>query len=630
MTNYQEDLILTSEDFTGCGWKEVLAGADREDYILISQAFSKAAEQAISEDRHAHGKVLSLLAAACSMKFSPKSFNEPFKPFTLSDSQLSIIPDVFSEDDIAFFAEIIDEIDDLCPKVHILKARLADLVWLLQSPRGVKFALAAIDSYRSIPLNAETWLRGGDKCWQRAIGLTRMLGSGASERLEKIELSIIKAFKLVTREDDFFGCRLADLLKSNDLERDHSTKIATKLESLAREFEDEGEFPKAREYFHTSADWFKMSGDNKKSTAMMVEVAEGWVKEADARLSSDHQPIHAFAVTYYEKAIQTYRTIPRSMRAPHRVNERILELRRHLNESGERSLDEMGIIRTPVNIKGIVDDARNLVRGKTLNEALEAFVNLVSSQNARELRESTIEQIRNYPIQFLFSGQLMSRDGRVIARRPGMAPSSTLSDNGEADEGEETIRAKMIENYCLHVNLVVMGCILPAQEVLLLEHRLREADFVNLARHSPIVPIGRERLFGKALFAGYDRDFVTSLHILVPQIEHMVRYRLKQAGEQTAKLDSNGIENEIGLSSLMELPQTEEIFGEDLSFEIKALFCGPFGPNLRNELAHGLLDDKACYSSGAIYAWWFGLKLVLNTFWNALDNDAEQSEQGEE
>ena len=347
-------------------------------------------------------------------------------------------------------------------------------------------------------------------------------------------------------------------------------------------------------------------------------------------MSSDHQPIHVFAVTYYEKAIQIYRTIPKSMRAPHRVDERISELRRHLNESGKRSLDEMGIIRTPVNIKGIVDDACNSVRGKALNEALEAFVNLVSTENAKELRESTIEQIRNYPIQFLFSGQLMSRDGRVIARRPGMAPSSTLSDNGEADEGEETIRAKMIENYCLHVNLVVLGCILPAQEVLLLEHRLREADFVNLARQSPIVPIGRELLFGKALFAGYDQDFVTSLHILVPQIEHMVRYHLKQAGVQTTNLDSDGIENEIGLSSLMELPQTEEIFGEDLSFEIKALFCGPFGPNLRNELAHGLLDDKACYSSGAIYAWWFGLKLVLNTFWNALDNDAEQSEQGEE
>ena len=275
MTNYQEDLILTSDDFVGCGWKKVLAGSGREDYSSISQAFSDAARQAISEDRQAHGKVLSLLATACSMKFSPKSFNEPFKPFTLSDSQLSIIPDVFSEDDIAFFAEIIDEIDDPCQKAHILKARLADQVWLLQRPRDVRFALAAIDSYRSIPLDTETWLRDGDKCWQRAINLARMLGSGAGKRLKKIEASIIKAFKSVTSEDGFLGCWLADLLKSNALGRDYSTKIATKLESLAREFEGERDFYRAREYFQASADWFKVSKDNEKSTAMTIEVAEG-------------------------------------------------------------------------------------------------------------------------------------------------------------------------------------------------------------------------------------------------------------------------------------------------------------------------------------------------------------------
>ena len=80
----------------------------------------------------------------------------------------------------------------------------------------------------------------------------------------------------------------------------------------------------------------------------------------------------------------------------------------------------------------------------------------------------------------------------------------------------------------------------------------------------------------------------------------------------------------------MDLPQTEEIFGEDLSFEIRALFCDSFGPNLRNELAHGLLDDRAFYSSNAIYAWWFGLKLMFIPFWNALSRDAESEEQSEE
>ena len=110
----------------------------------------------------------------------------------------------------------------------------------------------------------------------------------------------------------------------------------------------------------------------------------------------------------------------------------------------------------------------------------------------------------------------------------------------------------------------------------------------------------------------------------------MVRSHLKQARVQTTNIDSNGIENENGLSSLMDLPQTEKIFGEDLSFEIKALLCDSFGPNLRNELAHGLIDYEACQSAYAIYAWWLGLKLVFNPFWNALLNETESEEQGEE
>ena len=614
---YQEDLILTVEDFSGCGWKAALAGAARKDYSSICEAFANAAKQAIDEDRQAHGKALWLISDACSMILSPDSPNEPFKTCVAFHYRHSIIPDDLSETDVAFFAEIVETIDD-----PWLKARLADLVWLMQSPRDVKFALMAIDSYRTIPLDPETWVRDRDK-WQRAINLARLPGVGAGERLAEMEASIIKAFTSVAREDVFIGYWLADLLKSNALGGDHSTTIATKLESLAREFEGESEFHKAREYFRTSAHWFTESGDDEKSTEMTIEEAETWVKEAVARLSSD-QPSHRDAASFYEKAIQIYRTIPRSERATHRVDERIAELKKCLRESGERSLEEMDVINIPgQDISQFVENARNAVMGKALDEALRTFVNL-SRTNAKKLRESTIKSLEHFIAHKLSPTTFMSRDGRVAAKMPSMSSSSIPSDD---DEG--VIYSKMVENYCIHVSLTVQGSILPAQEVLLLEHRLREADFVNLARQSPIVPIGRELLFGKALFAGYDRDFVTALHILVPQIEHMVRYHLKQAGVQTTNIDSNGIENENGLSSLMDLSQTEEIFGADMSFEIRALFCVPFGPNLRNNLAHGLLDDRACYSPATIYAWWFGLKLVFIHFWNALSRDAESKEQGE-
>ena len=588
----KKELVLTVEDFSSCGWKTVLAEADRKDYFSMFSAFSAAAKQATDENRQTHSKALRLLAKACSMILSPNSLNEPFKPST-----------DLSETDIAFFAEIADTIDD-----PWLKARLADLVWLKQ--REVRFALMAIDAYRAIPLSSETWLRDGDKCWERAIVLSLMLRKGAGNRLAQIEASIIDIFKM--GGEDFFCLWLAELLKSKGLGKDHSTMIAEKLESLGREFKKKNDFNKAGQYFQVSADWFEMSADTAKSAEMKVEWAETSVKKATADRGS------LVAVHFYEQAIQIYRSIPRSERAKYGVNERIAELRAHLSESGEQSLDEMGVISTPkTDISQIVEDARNAVKGKELFEALKAFVNLDRGVNVKDLRERVIKRYQN-SISAWFSSVSMSQDGRVISKRPGI--------NASPDDDEIGIRSQMIQDYQIAVSLVVQGCIWPALEILLLEHRLQEAYFINLARQSPIVPIGRERLFGKALYAGYDRDFVTALHILVPQIEHMVRLHLKARGVSTTNRNSNGIENENGLSTLMDFPETEEIFGENLSFEIKALFCDPVGANLRNELAHGLIDYEACYSPYAIYAWWLGLQLVFNAFWNARHTSPKSNE----
>ena len=328
----KKELVLTVEDFSSCGWKTVLAEADRKDYFSMFSAFSVAAKQATDENRQTHSKALRLLAKACSMMLSPNSLNEPFKPSIVFPDRRSTIPDDLSETDIAFFAEIVDTIDD-----PWLKARLADLVWLKQ--RESRFALMAIDAYRAIPLSSETWLRDGDKCWERAIVLARMLGKGAGDRLAQIEASIIDIFKM--GGEDFLCLWLAELLKSKGLGKDHSTMImiAEKLESLGREFKKKNDFNKAGQYFQVSADWFEMSADTAKSAEMKVEWAETSVKKATADRGS------LVAVHFYDQAIQIYRSIPRSERAKYGVNERIAELRAHLSESGEQSLDEMGVIR---------------------------------------------------------------------------------------------------------------------------------------------------------------------------------------------------------------------------------------------------------------------------------------------
>lgn len=617
---YPQDLAISLRDFQTSGWKEAIAQATREGYSAMWQAFSAAARSSIEQGRVEHGKVLWLLADACSMMLVPSSPNEPFKPFAVFHDRRSVIPDDLLDSDIAFFAEIVDEIDD-----PWLKARLSDLVWLKGKPRNPAFALNAIDAYRCLPLDTDTCVRGGRECWSRAISLARMLGRGAGDRLQQMEATIVTAFDAAKRDDGFLGLWLADLMKSNGLGRAHSANVARKLEALAREFDGEGDLHRAREYFSAAAWWYRAISDKAKAAEMTVAVAEGWVKEAVARRESE-SPSHMLAASFYENAIQTYRTIPRAERSAHRVDERIAELRVYLNDSGERALGEMGLIRTPgVDITQLVENARNSVAGKSAKEALLAFVHLYHGANVEELRNGALERIRQFPLRSLFAHTVISRDGRVIARRPAMKLGAELTEDDEI-----AIRAEMVRDYGFQVGLVVQGYILPALEVLLLEHRLREVDFIALARSSPIVPKDRAVLFGKALFAGYERDFVTALHLLVPQMEHLVRVHLKQSGATTTNIDKDGIQNENGMSTLMELPETVQVFGKDLAFELNSLFCDAFGPNLRNELAHGLLDEDGFNTPFAIYAWWLALRLTFIAWWNSAALAIGEQEVNEE
>lgn len=602
---YPADTQVDIEDFRRLELKTII-GTREHGYSSMWQSLSAAAKTAIESGNASEGKVLWLLADACSMKLHESSTAEPFGPMMNIGGNRSAIPEDF-QTEIAFFAQIAPEIDDTW-----LKARIADLVWLLEKPRNPKHALMAIDAYRMIPLNTETWLRGGRECWKRAINLARMLKVGAGERLSEMEADIIVSFETAKAEDGFLALWLADLLEKNALGYNKRDSIATKLESLARESEAEGELFRARQFYEASANWFKRSEEPLKTVEMTACVAECWVKHAIERLSSA-QPSHMVAAFFYENAIQTYRSIPRKMRAAYRVDERIAELRMKLSESGQKSLEEMSLISSPaMDIKELIEQSQDAIRNKTMLDALATFANIYHGARVNKLKEFSEKILREHPLQSLMSSTHMSRDGRVIARRPGMGFGDV-----ESDEYKSTIWAEMVKHYTMELGIVVQGFILPAMGILSLEHRLSERDFVALANESPVVPKDRARIFGKGLFAGYDGDFISAIHILTPQIENMVRYHLKANGVKTTNIDAKGIENENGLSALVELTETEKIFGKNLSFELRALFCDALGPNLRNEIAHGLLDETHCQSTHVIYAWWFAFKLVFNTYWNA-------------
>lgn len=182
MRHYPENISIGPEDFRACGWQSALDNETHDGYSSMWQSLSSAAKQAIADGKASQGKILWLLSDACSMMLRPESINNPFWPIWEMGDRRSALPEDFEKSDITLFSQIVEEIDNFR-----LKARLADLVWLLQCPRDPKFALLAIDAYSTVPLDKETWLHDARECWERALRLARMLRAGAGDRPSRME-----------------------------------------------------------------------------------------------------------------------------------------------------------------------------------------------------------------------------------------------------------------------------------------------------------------------------------------------------------------------------------------------------------------------------------------------------------
>ncbi len=369
---------------------------------------------------------------------------------------------------------------------------------------------------------------------------------------------------------------------------------------------DEGKHDHARQYFDAAINWFETAKDTGKVWDLTADIAKGFFDQAKAHKSQ------AVAVDFYERALQTYRRIPKVERERLGVEERLEALREEITTAGKNALGEMRRISVGTDISDLMERARNHVKGKAPLEALHAFANIHSGAKAETLRERCTKKVTDFPFSTMFGTTHFSSDGRVVGKRSAIT-------SGEPD-AEAALRSEMVTMYQMELSLLVQGIILPALEILTLEHRLREQDFVWFTHRSPVIPSGREALYGKGLFLGYDLEFAAALHLLVPQIEHLVRSQLKAAGAITTTIDQDGTENETGLSALVKLPQMTQCFGDDLAFELSALFCDPLGPNLRNNVAHGLLDFDACRSVPSIYAWWLSFRLMFRAYWRAANS----------
>lgn len=569
-------------------------------YLSISSIY---AEHERLERVCQNNKLANALAIAskiCSMNLAPDSPNEPFRP---SNHNLQVVVNDFTAEELAFIESVYADVTD-----ELVKARFADLLWLCINPKKIEYARTSIQNYLLLPIDSETWNPDIGDCWRRCIQLAHQIND--KDSVKEISSSLKAAFEKEYQNSPLMNLWIAEIIESNNLLKDQLTSIAEDLFNYAVEFYSSGSDHIARDYLSLSEKIFKTQGKEADRLRCLLLSAESFEKKGDLHSYGDHKSA-LIANANYGDALEAYRKIPNAKRDELGVTEKIDSIRKKITATGSNLISEMiSLTLGTLDISQVKANSIQHVKGKeSLELALLHFTGLYSNKYQIS-RSNAVHTLESSIFSGLYSSSHISHDGRTIAKIPAF---NSINDDVER---EQEIYKKAIREFQDLLKVVVEGKIIPALNQILTDFTITKKYLEELCRLSPIVPIGREYLMSSALWSGFEYDFRNCIHLLAPQVEHLIRTKMKNSGVDTSSI-IDGIENENGLSSLLKHERATDVLGEDLLFELQALFTESIGANLRNEVAHGLLNDQNAESHAVVYAWWIILKLIVRSFNNS-------------
>ena len=176
---------LTADALRACSYNDLLRDMSPTSYIDVHAALT-AAHKANTET--AHGTAFGFLDDIMSMMLTPETPAEPFKPVIEWGDRRTATPGDF-RDYVDLLATLSDEAEH-----RLLRARSADLIWMLDRKRGVRFAIQAIDAYRQLPAQPATWIEGERCNWMRALQLAAGLGKAGAAHIAAMEEALLHAF----------------------------------------------------------------------------------------------------------------------------------------------------------------------------------------------------------------------------------------------------------------------------------------------------------------------------------------------------------------------------------------------------------------------------------------------------
>ena len=540
-----------------------------------------------------------LLYRVCYMMLCPKNISMPFDAIIKYEGGAhSGRMENFDREDFEMLEKIFYIVED-----KRVRARVADMLWsadLEQFPlplkQRFKFLLDAIDSYMALPLEPSAWVQDGEVCWQRCAVLVKQIKSSHRSLYKEFRNRLVNVGMEKGYSNPFFQLRILTLLQEFDIEVETPSSIAECLQRIAPQFEQIKRYDGLFECYEAAEWWYRKAKNVAKSVDLIVKCAEVMELEADSLPA-------LWVDRNMAKAKELLQRIPHKYREECEYEARIARVEHRQGIARKQTLEQLVKCTYKINPTPYILEVESLMESKTQEEAWFILLKIAHLYGEDSVNKS-VQENRN-------SAPLLHRIPHVVFGKNELIRGLTSSNPEDSNEETERCFFQAMA-YKMLIEYSATWRILPILNILHREYRITEKFFAEVVASSGLVPIGREEVFIKGLYYGYNFDFETAMHILSPQLENLVRVFLKAHGVNTL-IVKDGIEDEKSLNALIEMEQAKEWLGEDIVFNINMLFCHPLGGNIRNDIAHGIADSEECNSPVYVYAWWFILHLLYKS-----------------
>jgi hypothetical protein len=317
-----------------------------------------------------------------------------------------------------------------------------------------------------------------------------------------------------------------------------------------------------RSYLENACTLVKFLGDGDKANELRVKIAESFEEEGRNRESA------IVRMYFLEEALSVYATLKGFA---NKIKELKAEISKNLQEA-ESEFKEISV-KIPLPIDEIVSSHVSFLRNKKSEEILTLLI----TENAFIPQKKTVRQLteqiaKENPVSFIMPTYIYGRYGtaKKLSELDEILEYKVKEQFNLESEIKEVIIAKIFEQ--------LLTDALSIDEIL---------EFLNKSKN---VTQNSLKIIKEGIAQHVNGNFIASIHILVPQIEEMLRAILENHGIKPSKFDAeDAIMIEKTLTPLIN--ETEQFIGEDFAEYLRVRLTIDYA-NIRNKVCHGWMESE--------------------------------------